>query len=87
MFSQEVFSFIGGVLVTVALVPQLVKIFRLKSALEISLPFTILLLVGMLCWLGYGILSQLFPIILWNAVGAALVATLLFAKLKYGRQK
>ena len=88
MFSQEeVFSFIGGVLVTVALVPQLVKIFRLKSALEISLPFTILLLVGMLCWLRYGILVQLFPVILWNAVGAGLVATLLVAKLKYGRQR
>ena len=72
---------------TVALVPQLVKIFRLKSALEISLPFTVLLLVGMFCWLRYGILAQLFPVILWNAVGAILVATLLFAKLKYGRQR
>lgn len=87
MSSQEGFGFIGGVLVTVALVPQVVKIFRLKSALEISLPFTILLLVGMIFWLGYGILFQLFPIILWNAVGAALVATLLFAKLKYGRRR
>jgi len=85
--SQEVFGFVGGVLVTVALVPQVVRIFRLKSALEISLLFTILLLVGMLFWLGYGILFQSFPIILWNAVGAALVATLLFAKLKYGRQR
>jgi MtN3 and saliva related transmembrane protein len=85
--SQEVFGFVGGILVTVALVPQVVRIFRLKSALEISLPFTILLLVGMLCWLGYGILFQLFPIILWNAVGAALVATLLFGKLKYGKQR
>ena len=25
------------------------------------------------------------PVILWNAIGAALVATLLYAKLKYGR--
>ena len=87
MSSQEVFGFIGGILVTVALVPQVVKIYRLKSALEISLPFTILLLVGMLCWLYYGMLTRQFPIILWNAVGAALVATLLFAKLKYGRRR
>jgi MtN3 and saliva related transmembrane protein len=72
--------------VTVALVPQVVRIFRLKSALEISLPFTVLLLVGMLCWLRYGMLTRQFPIILWNAVGAALVATLLCAKLKYGRR-
>jgi MtN3 and saliva related transmembrane protein len=84
--SQDAFGFIGGILVTVALVPQVVRIFRLKSALEISLLFTVLLLVGMLFWLGYGILFQSFPIILWNAVGAALVATLLFAKLKYGRR-
>ncbi len=87
MISQDVFGFIGGALVTMALVPQLVKIFRLKSAVEISLLFTILLLVGMFCWLGYGILFQLFPVILWNAIGATLVTTLLCAKLKYGRQR
>jgi len=84
--TQEVLGFVAGILVTVSLVPQVIKIFRLKSAVEISLPFTILLLVGMLCWLGYGILFQLFPIIFWNAVGAGLVATLLSAKLKYGKR-
>jgi len=85
--SQEFLGFVAGILVNVALVPQVVRVFRLKSAVEISLPFTILLLVGMFCWLGYGILYQLFPIIIWNAVGAGLVAILLSAKLKYGRQK
>ena len=87
MSAQEGLGFIAGVLVTVALVPQVVRVFRLKSAVEISLPFTILLIVGMLCWLGYGILFQLFPIIFWNAVGAGLVVTLLSAKLKYGRRR
>lgn len=87
MSAQAVLGSIAGVLVTVALVPQVVKIFRLKSAVEISLAFTILLLVGILCWIGYGILFQLFPIIFWNAVGAGLVATLLYAKLKYGRRR
>ncbi len=71
---------------TVAYVPQLVKLFRLKSAREISLLFNLLLLAGVLCWLGYGILLQLFPVILWNALGATLVVMLLYAKLKYGRQ-
>jgi MtN3 and saliva related transmembrane protein len=80
-------GFIGGLVVTIAYIPQVLRVFKLKSALEISLPFTILLLTGMLCWLGYGILFQLFPVILWNAVGATLVAILLSAKLKYGRQR
>jgi MtN3 and saliva related transmembrane protein len=87
LFSQDVLGFVGGVLVTLALVPQVIKVFKLKSAVEISLPFTILLMVGMLFWLGYGILFQLFPVILWNAVGTILVAMLLFAKLKYGRRR
>ncbi len=87
MVSQGVFGFIGGALVTAALVPQVIKLYKIKSAVEISLLFTILLLVGLFCWLGYGILFQLFPVILWNAVGATLVATLLCAKLKYGRQR
>lgn len=86
MSSQDVFGFIGGVLTTAAMVPQVVRLYKIKSAVEISLLFTILLLAGMLFWLGYGILFHLFPVILWNAVGAALVATLLYAKLKYGRK-
>ena len=85
MVSQDIFGFIGGALTTAALVPQVVKLYKIKSALEISLPFTLLLLLGMLCWLGYGIVFDLFPVILWNAVGSTLVAMLLFAKLKYGR--
>ena len=85
MVSQDVFGFIGGALCSASIVPQVVKLFRMKSAREISLLFNILLLLGMLCWLGYGVLFQLFPVILWNAIGATLVATLLFAKLKYGR--
>jgi MtN3 and saliva related transmembrane protein len=87
LVSQEALGLIGGALVTAAYVPQVVKLFRLKSALEISLPFTILLLAGMVCWLGYGILFHLFAVILWNAVGVVLVALLLFARLRYGRQR
>jgi uncharacterized protein with PQ loop repeat len=47
--------------------------------------FTTLLLLGLILWLAYGISFGLAPVILWNAVGAILVAILLYAKLKYGR--
>ena len=83
MSSQDVFGFIGGILVTVALVPQVVKIFKLKSALEISLLFTTLLLLGLLTWLSYGVTLGLRPVILWNAIGAVMVAALLYGKVKY----
>lgn len=79
-------GFVAGAFVTFSLVPQTVRVFKLKSAREISLVFTTMLLAGILMWLAYGIYFRLVPVILWNAIGAILVATLMYAKLKYGRQ-
>ena len=85
MPGSEVWGWIAGAFVTCSLIPQLIRVFKLKSAKEISILFNTLLLIGVLMWLGYGIALELFPVILWNAIGAVLVATLLYAKLKYGR--
>jgi MtN3 and saliva related transmembrane protein len=67
------------------MIPQLIRVFKMKSAHEISILFTTLLLLGMLCWLVYGIYLELLPVIMWNAIGAVLVTLLMYLKLKYGR--
>ena len=85
MLSAESLGFVAGALVTCSLIPQLVRVFKLRSAHEISMLFTTLLLAGIIIWLAYGILLRLAPVILWNAAAAVLVTLLLFAKLKYGR--
>ena len=81
----ECLGYIGGILTTFCYVPQIIRVFRLKSAKEISLLFTILLLIGVVTWLFYGIFFSLAPIILWNAIAVVIVIVLLYAKLKYGR--
>lgn len=80
---EQSLGLVAGALVTCSMIPQLIRIFRLKSARDISRLFTILLLAGMMCWLAYGIHLRLTPIILWNTIGVVLVAILLYAKLKY----
>ncbi len=85
MFLGEYLGFVAGALVTCSLIPQIIRVFQLRSAREISMLFTTLLLLGLILWLAYGISFGLAPVILWNAVGAILVAILLYAKLKYGR--
>ncbi len=85
MLSAESLGFVAGALVTCSLIPQLVRVFKLRSAHEISLLFTTLLLAGIIIWLAYGILLRLTPVILWNAASVVLVTLLLYAKLKYGR--
>ena len=85
MFLEESLGFVAGALVTCSLIPQLIRVFKLKSAREISTLFTSLLLLGIIFWTAYGIYLGLPMVIIWNAIAAVLVATLLGAKLKYGR--
>ena len=81
----EFLGLVAGALVTCSMIPQLIRIFQLKSARDISILFTTLLLLGMVGWLIYGIYLNLTPVILWNAIGIALVSLLLYAKLRYGK--
>jgi len=81
----DIFGLIAGAFATGSLVPQVMRVFKLRSAREISLLFTALLLFGIILWLIYGIYFRLFPVILWNAVSGILMLTLLYAKLKYGK--
>jgi MtN3 and saliva related transmembrane protein len=82
---KELLGFIGGALTTLGFVPQVWRLFRLKSAREISLPFTVFFLVGIAFWLSYGILLDKAPIIIWNAITLALGCAMLYAKLRYGK--
>jgi MtN3 and saliva related transmembrane protein len=81
----EWLGLIAGAITTIGFLPQVIRVFRLRSAHEISLPFTLMFLIGVSCWLVYGILLQLMPVVLWNAISAIFALALLFAKLKYGR--
>jgi MtN3 and saliva related transmembrane protein len=81
----EYLGYIGGVLTTFCYIPQIIRVFRLKSAKEISTPFTIMLLLGVITWLFYGIFLSLAPVILWNIIGVAVAGVLLYSKQKYGR--
>jgi len=82
---SEIFGFLGGCFTTFGYVPQFVRIMKLKSAREISLPFTLSFLAGATFWLTYGLLLSLMPVILWNSAGIIFLCLLLYGKLKYGR--
>ena len=82
---KEVLGFVAGALISVALIPQVWRLYQLKSAREISLLFNLLFLAGGVCWLAYGISKELLSVIIANAVNIVLVAAMLYAKVKYGK--
>ena len=81
----EVLGLVAGAVTTSSLVPQVIRVFKLRSAREISVLFNSFFLVGILMWLGYGIFTGLLPIILWNSITLVLAAILLYAKVLYGK--
>jgi MtN3 and saliva related transmembrane protein len=83
--SSEILGLVAGVFTTFAVVPQIMRVYKLKSAREISAIFTSTLLLGVLIWLAYGIVLGLAPLIIWNSIGAVLNGWLLYAKFRYGR--
>jgi len=76
---------IAAICTTGAFVPQVIRVWRLKSAEEISLTTFLVFSVGTLAWLIYGLLILSYPVILANAVTLVLSLTMVSLKLNYDR--
>ena len=81
----EVLGLVAGAITTGSFVPQVIRVYKLKSAREISLLFTLLFLSGGLLWLSYGVYLRSFPIMFWNIIASLLSLALLVGKLRYGK--
>jgi MtN3 and saliva related transmembrane protein len=81
----ERIGFAAAFCTTAAFVPQLVRVLRLRSAREISLPTFLLFSVGVFLWLVYGIYTNSRPVIASNIVTLALSLSILYFKLKFDR--
>ena len=71
-------------LTTLAFVPQAVKIIRTRHTKDISLWMYILLNIGLVLWLTYGVLLRDPALILANSVTFILTFTILILKIKNG---
>jgi MtN3 and saliva related transmembrane protein len=78
---------VAAVCTTVSFLPQLLRVWRRKSAQDISLSMFLLFSFGVACWLVYGIGIGSAPITAANAVTLALALGILTLKLRYdGKQ-
>lgn len=83
----ELIGFLGGFGGTVWFIPQVIRVIRLRSAREISLVGIALVMQGAICWIIYGVVKGLMPVVIWNIIGLSLNILLLYSKLKYGMEK
>jgi MtN3 and saliva related transmembrane protein len=81
--SVEDLGFVAAFLTTAAFVPQLVRVVRLRTAHDISLPTFLMFSLGVLLWLLYGLFTGSKPIIASNSVTLGLSLSILILKLRY----
>lgn len=89
-YSMEAATVIGlmaSTCVIVSMAPQIVKVFKLKRADEISLGWLLIGILGTSLWLTYGILKNDIVIYGANALVDINFFALLLLKFKYGGNK
>jgi MtN3 and saliva related transmembrane protein len=80
----EWMGFVAAALTTFSFVPQAVKTIRSKDTRGISLWMYLTFTVGIVFWLGYGLVLMSWPMIIANVVTLLLSLTILSLKLRYG---
>jgi MtN3 and saliva related transmembrane protein len=74
----------AGTLSTIAFVPQVWRIWKTRSARDLSLPMYLIFTTGVALWFIYGLMLGALPIIVCNGLTLVLAGTVLAMKLKFG---
>ena len=80
---METLGYMAGILTTIAFVPQVLQIYKTKSAKDVSLAMFLLFTAGVGMWLLYGIKSHAVPVIAANSITLILSGVILYFKFKY----
>jgi len=83
----ELIGYLGGFLIAVSLLPQLIKSWRTKSVEDIALLWTVVSLIGLLLYFIYATKNTILPLMLFAAIEAVMIVILITLKLKYGKTK
>lgn len=78
-------GYAGATLTTCSFVPQLLRVWRSRSAHDISTGMYVMFIVGLLLWIIYGFWISAWPIVIANSVTALLALSILVLKARFGR--
>lgn len=79
-----ILGFVAAFFTTFALLPQGLRAIKTKHTKDLSLPMVIMMEVGILMWLVYGIIINDMPLVFANGIGTIFATINLVMKLKYG---
>lgn len=81
--NENLLGIIAGVLTSISMIPQLVKVLKEKNVEDISWIMLLILILGLSLWIWYGFLKDELPIILSNAFAVLINISLLICRIIY----
>lgn len=79
----EILGLSAGTITSITFLPQVIQIWKTKSAKDLSLGMLGLLIIGVSMWLSYGILVKDVAIIYTNSMVLLMSFVMLYFKLKF----
>ena len=80
---KNVIGFVAAFLTTFSMLPQIIRIWKLREARDISIYMPLMVSAGALLWLIYGIIINEAPVIFANAVSLLFALIIIIITLKY----
>lgn len=74
----DILGYIAGTLTTICLLPQLIQLIMTKKSKDVSIPTFIILLIGQIIWIIYGVFIKDIRIIVANSVSVILGISIVF---------
>ncbi|WP_426477306.1 SemiSWEET transporter [Chryseobacterium sp. CBSDS_008] len=85
--NENILGIVAGVLTSVSMIPQLIKVIREKNVEDISLLMLLVLISGLSLWVWYGLKKDELPIILSNSFAVLVNLSLLVCYIMYNKKK
>lgn len=79
----DIIGVIGGILVIICLLPQLITIIKNKSAKDVSLLMYIILFIGQILWAVYGILKNDLQIMITNIISGSITMIIILCTIYF----
>ncbi len=79
----DLIGYIAGILVTISLLPQVIKSWKTKSTKDLSLLRYLIYIAAVTLWLIYGFARENGPMMAMNVIILSLALSILYLKLKY----
>ncbi len=81
----QILGLAAGTITSITFLPQVIQIWKTKSAKDLSLQMLLLLILGVTMWLSYGLLIKDAAIIYTNSMVLLMSLVMLYFKFKFNK--